>query len=69
MDHHYETELKQYDLPKLLMLLQAIETRLGTALEQPEDLARAQAIAHRINNLYTVDCLLAALRALPRKPP
>ena len=68
VDHHYEKELKQYDLPRLLMLLQEIECRLGTALEQPGDLVRAQAIAHRLNNVYTVESLLAALRSLPQRP-
>jgi len=66
VDHQYEMELKRCDLPTLLTLLGEIETRLGTAQERSTDFVRAQAIAHRINNVYTVANLLAALRSLPR---
>jgi hypothetical protein len=65
----FEEELKRYTLAGLLACLQEVECRLGSPCERPDDLARAQLIAHRINNVYTVDMLLAALRAMPPRKP
>jgi hypothetical protein len=33
--------------------LKAVQSRLGTSAEKPEDLERARELAHRINNLLT----------------
>ncbi len=45
-------------------MLYAVELRLGTPAELPSDLDRAQAIAHRLNNLLTQASLRRALEEL-----
>lgn len=42
-------------------MLQVIQKRLGTELEQEKDFADAQLIAHEINNLRTSENLVNAI--------
>ncbi len=49
----YESALKLCNEAQLLDMLGAIEVRLGQPAERPGDIHRAQAIAHRLNNLRT----------------
>lgn len=67
MTADYEQFLKQCDQPQLRALLTEVGTRLGTVKEQGDDLERAQAIAHQLSNLLTVD-LLRGTPALLQRP-
>ena len=55
----FEQFLRQCDEPALIGLLRAMQVRLGTAQEAPDDLERAAAVMHQLNNLR-------AMRALAR---
>ncbi len=48
--------IQEFDKMHLLAMLHVVQARLGTQKEQPEDMAIAAAIVHRINNLQ---CLAA----------
>jgi|HubBroStandDraft_1064217.scaffolds.fasta_scaffold97016_2 hypothetical protein len=50
------------DIEKKIDELKAVESRLGTPLEQAGDLDRAQELAHRVNNLLTTYRLTWDLR-------
>jgi len=50
----FEQYLKQCDEPTLVGLLRAMQARLGTAHEGPEDFDRAAAVMHQVNNLRTI---------------
>jgi hypothetical protein len=49
----YEAALKLCGETQLLEMLGAVEVRLGQPAERAGDIERAQAIAHRLNNLRT----------------
>ncbi len=49
----YETYLQLLTSDQLAILLNEVETRLGTDVERDDDLERAQTIAHRLSNVLT----------------
>jgi hypothetical protein len=53
----FEKYLKQCDEPALIGLLRALQLRLGTAHEAPDDVDRAAAVMHQLNNLRTMQAL------------
>lgn len=64
----FDLWLDQLGMPRLKAELTAIEARLGTPAEYPEDLPCAQAIAHRLNNLLSPQRLQMGLSTLQRQP-
>jgi hypothetical protein len=62
LDFHHD------DIATLRAELRQRQRRLGTADEQPDDFECTRALAHRINNLLTVEHLAYELRvATPRQ--
>lgn len=53
MHAEYELILKQYDQRELQTWIEDIQSRLGTCRELPDDMDRARAIAHQLNNILT----------------
>lgn len=49
----FDEKIKVFREDELTAMLGVIEARLGNSTEQSSDLDRAQAIAHRLNNLHT----------------
>ena len=53
----FQRLLNESDEPSLVALLRALQMRLGTPQEGPEDVDRAAAVMHQVNNLRTVRIL------------
>jgi hypothetical protein len=65
MNADYEAFLKLCSQCQLQALLEDIEQRLGTPAELPDDVPRAIAVAHQLNNVLTRGSLLEAVRRIP----
>ena len=50
----FQRLLNESDEPSLVALLRALQGRLGTPQEGPDDVDRAAAVMHQVNNLRTV---------------
>jgi hypothetical protein len=50
----FQQFLYQCDEPTLMGLLRALQVRLGTPHEAPDDVDRAAAVMHQLNNLRTI---------------
>ncbi len=64
VSQEFEAFLKRCDEQQLLAQLRALQVLLGTPAERPNDLAQAQAVAHRLNNLATASILARQLKEL-----
>ena len=53
----FQKQLQQYDEPQLIALLHALQARLGTPHEGTEDVDRAAAVMHQLNNVRTARLL------------
>ena len=53
----FQRLLNESDEPSLVALLRALQMRLGTPQEGPDDVDRAAAVMHQVNNLRTVRIL------------
>ena len=60
----YERSMQQCDEKRLWSMLQEIQGRLGTPTEEPDDLEKARAIAHRLSNILTAIRLKTELALL-----
>ena len=50
----FQRLLNESDEPSLVALLRTLQMRLGTPQEGPDDVDRAAAVMHQVNNLRTV---------------
>jgi len=57
----FEQFLVTSDEPSLIGLLRARQSRLGTPHEAPEDLDRAAAVMHQLNNLRAARAMMRDL--------
>jgi hypothetical protein len=69
MDAEFELSFKDRDWRQLQAMLKEVQARLGTDAEQPGDLARAGALAHRLNNVIMDVRLREELLRLTRSNP
>lgn len=65
---HYERSLLQHDEKHLWTMLLCIQQRLGTPTEQPADLEKVRAIAHRLCNALATVRMKTELDLLKRTP-
>ena len=63
---HFQQFLIQCDEQALMGLLRALQVRLGTPHEAADDVDRAAAVMHQLNNLRTIRVM--SRDAFPTKP-
>jgi len=54
LSEEFQRLLNESDEATLIALLRALQARLGTPHESPDDVDRATAVMHQVNNLRTL---------------
>ena len=69
LTEEFQRFVNESDEQTLVALLRALQVRLGTPHEGPDDVDRATAIMHQVNNLRTLQAFRREVARQDAEPP
>ena len=69
LSEEFQRLVNDSDEASLIALLRALQVRLGTPNEGPDDVDRATAVMHQVNNLRTLQAFRREVARMDAEPP